>query len=64
MAFNPSKREVIRFTKKRNPLHGNYTIHGHTLKVAKSGKYLGVTLSDNLSWDQHIDAVTKEANNS
>lgn len=64
MAFNPTKCEVIRFTKRRRPTHGNYIIHGHTLKVAKTGKYLGVTLSEKLSWNQHVDAVTKKANNS
>ena len=64
MAFNPSQCELIRFTKKRNPFHGNYNIHGLTLKVAKSGKYMGVTLSDDLKWNRHVDAVTKKANNS
>ena len=63
-AFNPTKCEVICFTKKRRPTHGNYTIHGHTLKIAKSGKYLGVTLSEKLSWNEHVDAATKRANNS
>ena len=38
--------------------------HGHTLKVTMSGKCLGVTLSDNLSWNQHCDALTKKASNS
>ena len=64
MAFNPYKCELIRFTKRSNPIHGNYIIHGHTLKVAKSGKYLGATLSDNLSWNQQVDAMTKKTNNS
>ena len=64
MAFNPTKCKVIRFTKKRRPTHGNYTIHGYTLKIAKSGKYLGVTLSEKLSWNEHVHAATKKANNS
>ena len=34
------------------------------IKVAKSGKYLGVTLSEKLSNNEHVDAATKKANNS
>lgn len=34
------------------------------LTVAKTGKYLGVTISDNLSWNAHAGATTKKANNS
>ena len=38
--------------------------HGHQLAQVKSGKYLGVTLTENLSWNAHVDQVTKKANNS
>ncbi|MCG7874753.1 MAG: hypothetical protein JAY78_00305 [Candidatus Thiodiazotropha taylori] len=64
MSFNPTKCEVIRITRKRNPIRTTYTIHGHDLTVAKAGKYLGVTISDNLTWNAHVDATTKKANNS
>ena len=36
----------------------NYT----TLEAVTSAKYLGVTISDDLSWDKHIDNITKKAN--
>ena len=29
MSFNPSKCEVVRMTKRRNPANANYQIHGH-----------------------------------
>ena len=64
MSFNPSKCEVVRITRKRNPIHSSYSIHGHDLSSVKSGRYLGVTISDNLAWNAHVDVTTKKANNS
>ena len=63
MSFNASKCEVIRVTRKRNPIKTTYTIHGHDLTVNKIGKYLGVTIADNLTWNAHVDATSKKANN-
>ena len=64
MLFDPSKCEVIRITKKRNRISGSYCIHGQQLALAKSGKYLGVTITDTLSWNAHVDQVAEKANNS
>ena len=64
MHFNPSKCEVIRFTRKQTPILASYNIHGHELGVAQNGKYLGVVLNEKLSWNSHVDATTKKANNS
>ena len=60
MSFNASKYEVIR----RNAVKPTYTIHGHDLTVNKTGKYLGVTIADNLTLNAHIDTTSKKANNS
>ena len=49
MSFNPSKCQVARVTKRRNPVEAIYQIHGHDLTVAKTGKFLGVTISEDLS---------------
>jgi len=64
MTFNPSKCEVLHITRKRNPVQSAYTIHGHTLAVASTGRYLGITLSQDLSWKAHVEAATKKASNS
>ena len=37
-------------------------LHGTVLESVPSAKYLGVTISDNLSWTPHIDSVSKKAN--
>ena len=64
MSFNPSKCEVIRITRKRSPIQSSYSIHGHDLSFVKNGRYLGVTISDNLAWNAHVDVTAKKANNS
>ena len=39
-----------------------YTIHGQQLKEISQAKYLGVTIDSKLSWNSHVDLVTKRAN--
>ena len=63
MSFNPAKYEVIRICKRRNQLTGSCYIYGHQLANVKSGKYLGITLIDTLSWNAHVNQVTKKAYN-
>ena len=33
------------------------------VEEAKTAKYLGVTIQNDLNWNKHIDATTKKANN-
>jgi hypothetical protein len=63
MHFNPNKCEVIRITTKRNIITSSYFIHGKELNITSKGKYLGITISQNLSWNNHIDNVCRKANN-
>ena len=64
MSFNPSKCEVVRVTKRRNPVDARYHIHDHGLTICKTGKYLGVVISEDPSWMPHVDTTIKKANNS
>eukprot|EP00745_Piridium_sociabile_P022823 TRINITY_DN35603_c0_g1_i2.p1 TRINITY_DN35603_c0_g1~~TRINITY_DN35603_c0_g1_i2.p1 ORF type:complete len:143 (+),score=24.63 TRINITY_DN35603_c0_g1_i2:60-488(+) len=38
-----------------------YKLHGHTLESVTTSKYLGVKLHKEVTWDQHIDAITVKA---
>ena len=63
MEFHPQKCKVIQITNKRSPLSKNYTIHGETLEKVPKADYLGVTLDNKMSWDDHVDKVCRNANN-
>ena len=55
MQFNADKCEVLRITNKRNPTICNYRVHDQHLQTVKQAKYLGATISSDLSWNQHVD---------
>jgi hypothetical protein len=57
MHFNPDKCEVMRITTKRKIIPSSYFIHGKELNITSKGKYLGIAISQNLSWNNHIDNV-------
>ena len=63
MHFNPDKCELIRITNKRKVISATRQIHNIQHKQAKRAKYLGLTFSNTLSWNAHIDTITKKANN-
>ena len=58
MSFHPSKCQVLRVTNKKKELESSYSIRGHPLEVVNSAKYLGVTISNNMTWKTHINNVT------
>ena len=63
MKFHPDKCTVVRIsTNRKQILKTNYEIHGHTLEVVDSSKYLGVTISGDLAWKKHIDHTVNHRN--
>ena len=61
MEFNPSKCQVLTLTKSRSRVPSEYFIHGILLENVPFSKYLGITFSNNLSWNRHIDIITAKA---
>ena len=61
MTFNLSKCEHLTLTNKHSPILSDYHIDGCTINKVSSCKYLGVTITNNLSWSKHIANVVNKA---
>ena len=64
MSFHPGKCTTLPVTRARNPKRNNYSLHEHTLEIVHNSKYLGVTLTSDLTWDMHINSICAKANKS
>ena len=64
MEFNPSKCVVIHITRSRTPVPSQYLLHGQVLESVAGSKYLGVEISSNLSFNDHIQNITTSASRS
>lgn len=63
MSFNPDKCEIIHISRKKKPIKFEYTLHNKILKSADKVKYLGLTITKDLTWNNHINNITNKANN-
>ena len=62
VVLNPEKCKELRISFARTPqLFDAITIDGKELEIVKSAKLLGVTLSDNLSWNAHVNELVKKS---
>ena len=62
MEFNPSKCQVLHISRARQPIHSQYTLHGEILESVDSARYLGVSISKDLTWNSHIKDIASKAN--
>ena len=62
MEFNPSKCQVLHISRARQPIHSQYTLYGEILESVDSTRYLGVSISEDLTWNSHIKEIAGKAN--
>ena len=62
MEFNPSKCQVLHIGRARQLIHSQYTLHGEILESVDSARYLGVSISKDLTWNTHINEIVTKAN--
>ena len=62
MEFHPEKCNSMSITRARSPFEHRYTLKGHILEDVKEAKYLGLTLSSNLTWNTQETSPVKQIN--
>ncbi len=62
LTFQPIKCENLRITRKRHSIQRSYTLNELTLKTVTSVRDLGVQVSHNLTWADHIANIISKAN--
>ena len=58
--FNPSKCIHLTITRTTHSLPSRYSICDSVIEQSNSAKYLGVTITNNLSWSEHINKITRQ----
>ena len=61
-AFNAKKCNIVTLARGINPLSYFYQLNNTVLDRVNACNYLGITISENLSWTDHITANAKKAN--
>ena len=61
LTLNTSKSHLMPITRSRNPLQTHLTVDSIPLETVYSTKYLGVNISSDLTWGQHISITCKKA---
>ena len=57
-----NKCELLVVSNIRSSLYTEYRINDHSIHKVSTAKYLGVIIDYNLSWSDHIGAVSHKAN--
>ena len=63
MKFNVAKCHSMRVTRHQHhkQILFDYSLHNQTLKNVQSAKYLGITITDNMDWGQHVSEISSKA---
>jgi hypothetical protein len=62
MRFNAKKCQIMTVARGRSCLTYLYSLAGQVLECVTEAKYLGVSVSNDLSWSPHVNSVFKRAN--
>ena len=62
MRFNKKKYYVMRISQARSQLHFECSLNGSQLQSASCHSYLGVEISSDLKWNNHISRISAKAN--
>ena len=64
MEFNPGKCTAIRVMPNKTKLarETSYAIHNKMLETSDTSRYLGVSITDNLTWSRHTAITAGKAN--
>ena len=57
MSFNPDKTEIMLFSNTDVRYNFNFTFNGNNIPITMSHKHLGVTLSSDAKWNNHIENI-------
>ncbi len=63
MSFNTHKCKTLRITTKRNPIDFTHHMGNDALDIGAHHPYLGVELSSNLKWTNHVNDIVVKASN-
>ena len=63
MKFNVAKCHSMRVTRHQHhkQILFDYSLHNQTLEYVQSAKYLGITITDNMDWGQHVSEISSKA---
>ena len=63
MKFDVAKCHSMRVTRhySHKQIIHDYNLHQQTLKNIQSAKYLGITITENMDWGQHISNISSKA---
>ena len=63
MSFYPEKCKVLTISRKKQPIMNSYTLHGQQLEHVTTAKYLGVSITSDMKWNQQITNICRKASN-